>query len=138
MALPLCKWGCMDRLFWWYNKDGRYSVISGYWPARSIHPHHNNPATLGDDHILWQKIWGLSGPPKLQHLLWRGCRNSLPVNEVRKHRHLAETDTCARCLAGYRSSSGFVWGRSGTSHGIQPNTFRGECHECHQCYIEAA
>lgn len=89
LALPLCIWGCIDTLFWWYNRDGRYSVQSGYWLARSIHPRHYSNANGEENHSNWQKIWGLDGPPKLKHLLWRDCKNSLPVNVVRHHRHLA-------------------------------------------------
>lgn len=29
--VPLPKQDCVDRLVWYYNKCGRYSVKSGYW-----------------------------------------------------------------------------------------------------------
>lgn len=97
LAIPLSKWDCGDTLYWLNNKNGRYSVRSGYWLARSIHPRHSTAASLNAEHIVWKKIWNLNGPPKLKHLLWRGCKNSLPVNDVRKHRHLAESELCTRC-----------------------------------------
>lgn len=49
------------------------------------------------DRKIWNKIWNLKGPPKLKHFLCRACKNSLPVNDVRFKRHMADSPLCSRC-----------------------------------------
>ncbi|CAO2837557.1 unnamed protein product [Amaranthus hypochondriacus] len=46
---------------------------------------------------LWNKVWNVDGPPKLKHFMWRACKNTLPVNEVRYRRHMATSPLCTRC-----------------------------------------
>lgn len=53
LAIHLSNWDYDDRLYWWYNRDGKYSVRSGYWLARSIHPRHLNSSNMGNEDKLW-------------------------------------------------------------------------------------
>ena len=96
LSIPLPNRDSEDRLYWWANNNGWYSVRSGYWCALND-PEQVNNTNDGDERALWQKIWRLICPPKLIHFLWRACRNSLPVNAVRKYRHMTLSDLCPRC-----------------------------------------
>lgn len=100
LSLPLPPTDMDDMLIWMYSKDGKYSVRSGYWLGM------NSNATTTSTHQtddVWNKIWQLQWPPKLKHFLWRACRNSLPVNEVRHFRHIAPNPDCSRCDGGSES-----------------------------------
>lgn len=79
------------------SKNGLYNVRTGYWLSMSTHP---VLATTPHNDDIWKKIWKLQWPPKLKHLLWRACKNSLLVNEVRHHRHMAPNPDCSRCDGG--------------------------------------
>ncbi|CAO2820766.1 unnamed protein product [Amaranthus hypochondriacus] len=95
--LPLSRLWPVDSLFWIFTKDGRYSVRSGYWMGTlglgSLSP------PVSSDHVehLWDKVWSIDCPPKARHFLWRACNNSLAVNSIRHHRHIASSPVCEGC-----------------------------------------
>ena len=63
---------------------------SGNWLGRL-----GSLETVGDMHNqLGSKVWGIQGPPKLRHFLWRACKGSLPVNVTRFRRHMHDSDVC--------------------------------------------
>ncbi|KAL2936518.1 hypothetical protein RDABS01_011700 [Bienertia sinuspersici] len=80
-----------DELYWWPNKEGEYTVKSGYWVG-----------VLGTHHVmmdemesrLWQLIWSLDAPLKLKHFLLRACNGSLPVHEKFRRRHIRDNAVC--------------------------------------------
>lgn len=80
-------------MFWRLTKDGFYTVKSGYWLGLGGHNIDETSEACG----LWKKIWCSQWPPKLKHFVWRACKESLPVNAVRHHRHMAESPLCSRC-----------------------------------------
>ncbi|KAL2926122.1 hypothetical protein RDABS01_001197 [Bienertia sinuspersici] len=95
LAIPLSASLPSDSLFWWPNKNGEYTVKSGYWLAKqgSQMPR-SDP---GSENKLWSKIWNLNGPPKLRHFLWQACKGSLPVMERLRHRHITMNAMCPIC-----------------------------------------
>lgn len=97
LAIPLPPNAVDDRLIWMFSKDGNYNVRSGYWVGMGSPP--GSTLTPQIDEI-WKKIWKLQWPPKLKHFFWRACKNSLPVNAVRHHRHMAPNPDCSRCDGG--------------------------------------
>lgn len=100
LAIPLPPCEVEDQLIWTLTKHGSCSVRTGYWLGMSSYQIVNAPTQLDD---IWKKIWKLNWPPKLKHFLWRACKNSLPVNVVRHHRHIAASPDCIRCDGGQES-----------------------------------
>jgi hypothetical protein len=45
----------------------------------------------------WTELWRTQVPPKVKMFLWRLAKQSLPTNDVRHHRHMAEDDRCQFC-----------------------------------------
>lgn len=84
LSIPLAPNATCDTVFWGMNKNGRYSVKSGYWfgHMRTMNPMQNAYNSL------WCKVWNIQGPPKMRHFLWCACKGSLSVNEVRFQRHI--------------------------------------------------
>ncbi|KAL2892810.1 hypothetical protein RDABS01_008719 [Bienertia sinuspersici] len=95
LAIPLSASHPSDSLFWWPNKNGEYTVKSGYWLAKQ--GNQMPRIDLGSENILWSKIWNLNGPPKLRHFLWQACKGSLPVMERLRHRHITMNAMCPIC-----------------------------------------
>ena len=95
--IPLSQSWCQDVLYWWPNKDGVYTVRSGYWLARGgyIRAWQSQHGSEAADR--WRHLWKVEGPPKLQHFLWRACKGSLAVRERLKHRHITMDALCPIC-----------------------------------------
>ncbi|KAL2929163.1 hypothetical protein RDABS01_034574 [Bienertia sinuspersici] len=91
LVYPLTK----DMRFWWPTHDGIYTVKSGYWFG-VLGPEMYQQGYLRDE--VWKRVWGVDGPPKLHHFLWRACSGSLAVNEIMCHRHMRVDSRCSLCL----------------------------------------
>ncbi|KAL2893377.1 Transcription-repair-coupling factor [Bienertia sinuspersici] len=70
-----------DRLYWWLNSNGMYSVHFGYWLAKVGHVRDWFNDVHERERACWNLVWGLSGPPKLNHFVWRACKGALVVKE---------------------------------------------------------
>lgn len=82
LAIPLSHSYDDDILYWGHTKHGLYSVRSGYWLGMLGTSQMQGMNSPDSSWKLWNRLWNIKGPPKLKHLLWRACKNSLPVNEV--------------------------------------------------------
>ena len=45
----------------------------------------------------WKSLWAVKVPSKINMFLWRLARHSLPTNDVRHHRHMADSSACYFC-----------------------------------------
>lgn len=48
---------------------------------------------------LWATLWKVSVPANIKVFLWRLSKNSLPMEDVRKHRRMSTHDHCFACGA---------------------------------------
>ncbi|KAK1367590.1 hypothetical protein POM88_033682 [Heracleum sosnowskyi] len=99
LDIPLSSNFPQDRQFWYHTKNGEYTVRSVYWLARTRHIHLQNTNDGASEEMLWKTVWGLEGPPKLSHFLWRACKGSLVVMERVFHRHIIQSLQCQICGA---------------------------------------
>jgi hypothetical protein len=91
---PLLEEVKEDQLVWQDERNGIYSVRSGYKRYMKDISRGLNNKVEGD----WKCLWRISAPPKTKHLLWRVCRGCLPVR-VRLHlRHVPCPTLCPLCL----------------------------------------
>jgi hypothetical protein len=91
---PLLEEVKEDQLVWQDERNGIYSVRSGYKRNMKDISRGLNNKVEGD----WKRLWRISAPPKTKHLLWRVCRCCLPVR-VRLHlRHVPCPTLCPLCL----------------------------------------
>lgn len=93
LAIPLNNSPMIATLFWGHNRNGKYSVKSEYWLGMLGAPVMN----AADTSQLRPKMWGVQGPPKMLHFIWRACKDSLLVKAVRFRRHMSPSDICTRC-----------------------------------------
>jgi hypothetical protein len=47
----------------------------------------------------WSELWHIKVPSNVRVFLWRLAKQYLPMNDVRCHRRMAETDSCQLCGA---------------------------------------
>lgn len=97
LSLPLGDGNEGDRLIWPHNKNGEYSVKSGYnlIKGSSFIQHCDRPSGsrsyLQD---LWKVIWKSTLIPKLKNFLRRMFRGCLPTKDALFRRHLGVTSFC--------------------------------------------
>lgn len=80
LKIPILMTSRRDELVWHYSANGSYSVWSAYHLALE---HKMTSCNFGsssrDRSSDWKSIWHLHLPPKIKLLLWRACKNFLPV-----------------------------------------------------------
>ena len=98
--IPLSRRYTSDVLVWLHNKNGRYSVRSGYYTARllareSKHMGEGSNPRVGSD--VWAKVWGLHIPTKIKVFVWRACHDILPTYDKLRQRRIIDFDLCPVC-----------------------------------------
>lgn len=69
-----------DVLTWPYLQDGQYSCKSGYQFLKEEAAMDITQDDVIMDSTLWKGIWTLQIPNKVKNLMWRACRDALPMN----------------------------------------------------------
>ncbi|XP_055961043.1 uncharacterized protein LOC130015280 [Mercurialis annua] len=98
LQIPISQRLPPDKLFWVPNKNGNYSVKSGYYQARNIVE--RDRATSSGMSMMrdfWKQIWRCKVQPKIKHFLWRIGHDSLPCNANLVKRMQFMNELCPRC-----------------------------------------
>lgn len=93
LAVRIPQNSTIDRLAWVHSNDGQYSVRSGYHYWHSLHA----TPEEGQSASGWGKIWRLCIPHKMKVLLWRICRNTVPVRHRLRGKGVRVPITCMMC-----------------------------------------
>lgn len=87
-----------DSHIWSYKSDGRYSVKSGYWLAKTHAEDPNEPKPpLAANPDIAAGIWRLNIAPKLKHFLWRVSSKATGVAENLRRRNMTVNPYCKWC-----------------------------------------
>lgn len=82
VSIPISQVWEDDRLICPFEKDGAFSVRSGYHKFHQVRSH-NSLQLNHTSHVIspqtWKIIWGFVALPKVQHFLWRAYANAVPV-----------------------------------------------------------
>lgn len=96
--VPLSRLWPSDSLYWWPCRNGVFSVRIAYWLGRLGRLRAWELQLGAGENNLWRRVWGIQGPPKLKHFVWRACKGSLGVKERLHYRHIAGDSWCSICL----------------------------------------
>ncbi|CAL9019993.1 unnamed protein product, partial [Prunus brigantina] len=83
-----------DRLVWPREKNGRFSVRSGYHciHALQVETTARKASTSSRiDPLVWKNIWKAEVPPKIKNFLWRATHDRLPTAMALHKRKIART-----------------------------------------------
>ncbi|CAL8084393.1 unnamed protein product [Prunus armeniaca] len=88
-----------DHKYWFFAKDGKYSVKSGYWVALrqcmgAIME--GGSSDTSPQKLFWRKVWALKVPNKIKLLVWRACSNVLPTSLNLYFKRVLQTPLCSR------------------------------------------
>jgi hypothetical protein len=102
LEIPINVQGFDDFIAWNYNKNGRYSVKSGYhlqW-RHTFGPRANQLALPGTSALnpVWKTVWQLKLPSKIKIFLWRALHGIIPLKSILANRHVGTSGQCHVCL----------------------------------------
>lgn len=83
------------------NRNGCYSVKSGYMVARSLKEDVviKDPSTSNQiPKSLWKCIWNIAVPPKIQQFLWRIGAGAVATKDALYRRACAKDPMCPLCM----------------------------------------
>ncbi|KAL6214747.1 hypothetical protein ACLB2K_014179 [Fragaria x ananassa] len=92
LSIPIAQSTCRDKLIWNQNKQGKFSVKSAYWLAKS-----NRSTPIAS--VYWKHLWKLKVPPKMNHFLWRCSMGFIPCMWSLYQRYIVQSPLCPRCQA---------------------------------------
>ena len=89
-----------DSISWMHNRNGRYSVKSGYYVAWQVLRNVNMAECSrgNDEQKVWKALWKMKIPNKIKIFGWRACHEILPTRyNLVKQNIIADTG-CPICL----------------------------------------
>ncbi|KAL5783938.1 hypothetical protein ACOSQ2_006330 [Xanthoceras sorbifolium] len=96
MEIPLSFGDCNDSLIWHFDKNGEYSVKSGYRVAAQEKLSLKGSSSCPDSK-WWLALWNLNIPPKIKIFIWRVCLNAIPSLCNLCSRKIVVDPCCSRC-----------------------------------------
>ncbi|KAL5755359.1 hypothetical protein ACOSP7_023579 [Xanthoceras sorbifolium] len=96
LEIPLSLGDCNDSLIWHFNKNGEYSVKSGYRVAAQEKLSLKGSSSCPDSK-WWLALWNLNIPPKVKIFIWRVCHNAIPSLCNLCSRKIVVDPCCSRC-----------------------------------------
>ena len=110
-AIPLCNTPQPDLLYWTTEKNGVYSVKSGY---RALCEEARNEEASGSSSVLstgfWSSIWKLKVPGKVKHFMWKACSDCLPTKTRLVKRRVLTNPICHLCNRAEEDTHHALWG----------------------------
>ncbi|CAL9022256.1 unnamed protein product [Prunus brigantina] len=96
LQIPLVSLAHHDCLIWHYERNGLYSVRSGYRIACLEKDNTGGSTSSGIDSNsrFWKKVWVLKIPNKIKFFLWRCVWDFLPCGQTLYNRKIATTPIC--------------------------------------------
>ncbi|ONI06623.1 hypothetical protein PRUPE_5G070700 [Prunus persica] len=95
--IPIGSSSEVDCLVWPDEKNGKYSVKSGY---HNIHTHHHRSSvrrpssSMSKDQRAWKLIWHADVTPKICHFFWRALNGHVAVSSVLYKKKLRNSPLC--------------------------------------------
>ena len=112
LRIPLSRRFVADSIFWLFNRDGDYSVKSGYKVACKIRKEasmQGESSMAGDSQLVWRKIWQMHIPNKIKVFVWRACHGILPTRANLLQKHVVEDSTCVLCKCTSETELHVLW-----------------------------
>jgi hypothetical protein len=104
LEIPLNNHGFDDFIAWHYNKNGKYTVRSGYhlqW-KHAFGSRAGQLALPGSSatNPVWKVLWKLKIPSKCKIFVWRALHGIVPLRSILVNRHIGQSGECPVCHLG--------------------------------------
>lgn len=94
LSIPLTDRRMEDNWWWIGNKEGSYTVKSGYRMVRLMNGVEEGSESTNQ---VWSKLWKANAMPKMLNLLWRASTNWLPTKSKLLQRSVVDSTICPVC-----------------------------------------
>lgn len=84
-------------MIWHFEKNGLYSVKSGYMVAQKRLPTSIASSSSGSLSEWWKALWKLNVPSKIRMFIWRLCFDRLPTRSNLVKRGVDVQNCCVHC-----------------------------------------
>ena len=100
-----------DSIVWLQNKNGVYSVRSGYHLARKVMRKDNEAESSrrAEGQLIWKTLWKMRVPSKLKVFCWRACHEILPTQVNLAKRKIIEDDLYHCCKRVAETAINAIW-----------------------------
>lgn len=104
MSIPLCTRLMSDFWAWNFERNGNFSVCSAYrmlvdtkrrwedWLEGNV-----GSSDYEAEAKSWTSLWAVQVPGKIRNFLWRLAKHTIPTEDIRHRRKMAECDNCQLC-----------------------------------------
>ena len=101
---------CSERPIWNESKSGVFTMKSAYeLLERERRAAMGECSHRGELRWLWRKVWKLSIPGKVKHLIWRAYHETLPTNHHLQRRRIRSSGLCPICLQEDETTLHTLW-----------------------------
>ena len=101
---------CSERPIWNESKSGVFTMKSAYeLLERERRAAMGECSHRGELRWLWRKVWKLSIPGKVKHLIWRAYHETLPTNHHLQRRRIRSSRLCPICLQEDETTLHTLW-----------------------------
>lgn len=114
LSIPVCTRQMDDHWAWNFERNGVFSVRSAYRMLIDTKRRREDwlEGRSGSSDIeaegkSWETLWSVQVPGKIRHFMWRLSKLSIPTEDVRHGRGMADDDKCRLC--GMRDSCDIPW-----------------------------
>ena len=109
--MPLSNRCVPDRVMWVYNRNGMYSLKSGYHVTKQIlRTDEWVECSSGSGGLeVWMNLWKFNVPSKIKVFAWRACQNILPTRVNLVRRKIIEDDSCELCKCAPENGIHALW-----------------------------
>jgi hypothetical protein len=100
----------LERPIWNGTKSGVFTVKSAYELLEGERRAAMGECShRGELNWLWCKVWKLSVPGKVKHLIWRAYHETLPTNHQLHRRRIRSSGLCPICLQEDETTMHTLW-----------------------------
>ena len=104
LAIPVYTRQMGDHRAWNFERNGLFSVRSAYrMLADAKHRREDwlegrsGSSDMEAEAKSWETLWSVQVPGKIRHFMWRLSKLSIPTEDVRHARKMADDDKCQLC-----------------------------------------
>jgi len=97
LSIPLSRTLVEDKIIWPFTLSSNYTLNSGSNFLAKLNSMFVPAGNSQQQNEIWERIWGLNVPSKVQNFLWRACKEAIPTKHNLLKRKFLNEDKCEQC-----------------------------------------
>lgn len=102
LSTPISKHGTPEKGVWHYTVDGKFTVRSAYFVAKSLamprrSKEKGESSSSESSPTKWKEVWRIPIPNKVRHFIWKCMHNAIAVMDNLNRKGIDINPLCPRC-----------------------------------------